>query len=804
MRSGGSSIAVLLVIIMLLSLCGEVQGVSGAQEDPFSSGIRDAALYFLHVPVFKNIGDIYPYKRGGVSFGWVGGIIYVYQQFAFTAVPDEQANLYAALIMSQALSDQNFVKFSSSERSNLSLRVKSISKWLISERLPNGLWASDVSGRCVDTTYSSSAIKMLVYGRIAGVLEEDVDDVIMKALSEMISLQDRSGGWASQPDSPIPSRINPNPLHTARVLNSLLLAKRVGYYVSGMDSSIRRAVEYLQNSAVTSGNETYWSGSPMKDSEVASALAQAAMQGYSVNGRVLKGSAEFFKEALEEGYESTLIGKALLLTALIKLSALGVTDTYDILSSWSPLAETIARSRNSDGLPLYGVMPFLGMRCQETCTALTFLEWWLRASSVSLSVSFERGLLPGYTNVTVENSTVVLSVLVKNNLNTKPIELELMSTCSEVLSPLNKSNKATLDIGPAGGKQIHLVYSTPLKLLAPHPAYVLLTVKDPYSKTFLYSKYVSFEVVRNSNVRIVTVEIKDKTLNLDSSTTVTLSIENVGDVPATGIKIVEKLDPTFELVPETSLNGTALILETKEKGAFYIPALGPGRRLTYVYEVRAVSSPPGKNNVSTTILTYTDALGRVRSTRAVVCATVYRPLLSLTSMGSSSLQLEWGSTYNLKWEVRNTGNAPAKNISVKFSPGEALSIKSVEGYPYTVEPDGSVHVVIGDLKQMESKEVVLKVKASDFYPSVSTPSYISADMTYKDNLGRFLKGYEVTHMVNIKVVISTFAVILMVLSTAIAAGLVILRLRIRSRTVKRTSPFVRKKKAFGGRRKGWP
>ncbi len=803
MRSGNSLIAALLVIIMLLSLCG-AQEVLGAQEDPFSSGIRAAALYFLQVPTFKNIGDIYPYKKGGASFGWVGGIIYVYQQFAFTAIPDEQANLYAALIMSQALSDQNFVKFTPDERNNISFYVKSISKWLISERLSNGLWASDVSGTYVDTTYSSGAIKMLIYGRMDGILGEDVDSVITKALSEMISLQDKSGGWAYQPGSPIPSRINPDPLYTARVLDALLLAKRVGYYTPGIDSSIKKAVEYLENSATTSGNKTFWSGSPIKDSEIASVLAQAAMQGYSVNEKVLKGAAEFFKETLEEGTEDTLVGKALLLTALVKLSALGVIDTYDVLSSWSPLAETIARSRNSDGLPPYGIMPFLGMRCQETYTVLVFLEWWLRASSVSLSIAFEKGLLPGYTNVTVENSTVVLSVLVKNNLNTKKIRLELISTCSEVLSPLNKSNKAVLDIEPGGKKQVHLVYSTPPKLLAPYPAHVLLTLRDPYSKTFLYSKYVSFDVVRNSNVKIVTFELKDKSLNLDSSTTVTLSIENVGDVPATGIKVIEKLDPTFELVPEASLNGTALVLDTKQKGAFYIPTLGPGKRLTYIYEVRAVSSPPGKNNVSTTVVTYTDALGRVKDVRATIYATVYRPLLSLTLAGPSNIQLEWGATYDLRWEIRNTGNALAKNISVKFSPGEALSIKSVKGYPYTVEPDGSVNVIIGDLKQMESKEVVLVVKASDFYPSINTLSYINADMTYKDNLGRFLEGYEVAHMVNVRVVISTFAIVLIVLAVAVIAGLIVLRLRVRSRAVKRASPFVRKKKAFGGRRRGWP
>ncbi|RSN74690.1 hypothetical protein [Candidatus Methanodesulfokora washburnensis] len=715
-----------------------------AQQDPLAlsaEGIRLSAHYFLSIPSYSNIADV-------KAFGWVGGIIFTYQPYAFSAVPDDYSNLYAGLIMSEALLHKGFVSFN---EGNLSAKIKGIVDYFLSKRTRN-LWTSEASGYYIDVKFSSNVLLLLSNAQALGII--DAENEIKNAAYSLVKLQDKSGGWAPQPESYY--QREPDPLTTSYVLSALIAVRKL--YDVNVDDNIRSAITYLEQKASSTG----WLD-PVKDSIIVSSLIEAEMLGFDVDQNLLSKVASELKQHITSNPAPT-IDNAVVFGGLLRLASAGILDTEDVLSSFSGIAVSIARAVNKDGLPPYGYTPFIWTRCQETYDVLRFFEAWLRSSSITVMVSALSGFIS--ENKTVENSTLKLQVLVKNNLE-REMKLKLLSDPSDPIT-----GKASLDmsINPGSSSSVELQFKTPPKLQQPRDSRIRLTLIDPLTKEFLYTKIIVVRVLRDANIAIVQKKVDRQSMSLKDTALVVLAIENQGDIPAVQVKIAERLGAGFDVIGKD--NGTAIVVQTQQKGFYFLEKMDPWQRITFIYTVKASSPPPGVNNLSTTSIEYVKALGSTGSTESQIKVNITRPLISLIPE-DQQVRMEWGALRNMTFRIENTGNAEARDIEIKFVPGEGISLSAKGG---RVDPDGSVHLYVGNLSPMNSIKVYVAAKASDLYPSLDLKTYVKSELSYKDNMGRFLDEYRLSAMTYVDMVMSTFAMIIISIVVLIIAAIAVLRI----------------------------
>jgi hypothetical protein len=715
-----------------------------AQQDPLAlsaEGIRLSAHYFLSIPSYSNIADV-------KAFGWVGGIIFTYQPYAFSAVPDDYSNLYAGLIMSEALLHKGFVSLN---EGNLSAKIKGIVDYFLSKRTRN-LWTSEESGYYIDVKFSSNVLLLLSNAQALGII--DAENEIKNAAYSLVKLQDKSGGWAPQPESYY--QREPDPLTTSYVLSALIAVRKL--YDVNVDDNIRSAITYLEQKASSTG----WLD-PVKDSIIVSSLIEAEMLGFDVDQNLLSKVASELKQHITSNPAPT-IDNAVVFGGLLRLASAGILDTEDVLSSFSGIAVSIARAVNKDGLPPYGYTPFIWTRCQETYDVLRFFEAWLRSSSITVMVSALSGFIS--ENKTVENSTLKLQVLVKNNLE-REMKLKLLSDPSDPIT-----GKASLDmsINPGSSSSVELQFKTPPKLQQPRDSRIRLTLIDPLTKEFLYTKIIIVRVLRDANIAIVQKKVDRQSMSLKDTALVVLAIENQGDIPAVQVKIAERLGAGFDVIGKD--NGTAIVVQTQQKGFYFLEKMDPWQRITFIYTVKASSPPPGVNNLSTTSIEYVKALGSTGSTESQIKVNITRPLISLIPE-DQQVRMEWGALRNMTFRIENTGNAEARDIEIKFVPGEGISLSAKGG---RVDPDGSVHLYVGNLSPMNSIKVYVAAKASDLYPSLDLKTYVKSELSYKDNMGRFLDEYRLSAMTYVDMVMSTFAMIIISIVVLIIAAIAVLRI----------------------------
>jgi hypothetical protein len=746
----------LLIIFMLLLLPMEP---ALAQQDPLAlsaEGIRLSAHYFLSVPSYSNMADI-------KAFGWFGGIIFTYQPYLRLSVPDDYSNLYAGLIMSEALLHRGFVSL---DEGNLSAKIKGIVDYFLSKRT-RGLWTSEESSYYIDVKFSSNVLLLLSNAQALGIINAEND--IKNAAYSLVKLQDKSGGWAWQPESYYQK--NPDPLTTSYALSALIAVRKL--YDVNVDDNIRGAITYLEQKASSTG----WLD-PIKDSIIVSSLIEAEMLGFDVDQNLLSRVASELKQYITSNPAPT-IENAVVLGGLLRLASAGVLDTEDVLSSFSGIAVSIARTVNKDGLPPYGRMPFISKRCQETYDALRFFEAWLRSSSITVMVSPLSGFIS--ENKTVENSTLKLQVLVKNNLE-REMKLKLLSDPSD---PITGKASIDMDINPGSSSSVELQFKTPPKLQQPRDSRIRLTLIDPLTKEFLYTKIIVVKVLRDANIAIVQKKVDRQSMSLKDTALVVLTIENQGDVPAVQVKIAEKLGAGFDVIGTD--NGTAIVKQTQQKGFYFLEKMDPGERKTYIYTVKASSPPPGPNILSTTSIEYVKALGSTGVTESPpIKVNITRPLISLTPE-DQQVRMEWGAISNITFKIENTGTAEARDIEVKLVPGEGVSLLEVKLVPgegvslpakgvVRKEPDGSINLYIGNLSPMGSVKIYVTVKASDLYPSLDLKTYVKSELSYKDNIGRSEPEYTLSAITYKDMVISTFAMIIISIVVLIIVAIAVLRI----------------------------
>ncbi len=752
-------------------------------------------------PVYGSTSDI---PQG--SYGFVNGIFYVDKSgFTFGPIPDLEMNIYASLILSEALQASNFMGFDPRDVSRAKERLASINTWILDNAKAGGLWGSDVSGRLVDVYFSSLAIRSVAGALSTGALPKEKLNDLARAVSQLIKYQDKGGGWGRIPEADVFQLKEPAPDITAQTLKSILAARETGIKASGLDNSIRKAISYLEGTARKSRDFVYWqekgSSSAQITGDVADALAEAMFQGFDVDSDIVQGVINYLENYVKESYSSGSydIFTGLALNALAKFSSLGFLETDKFVSSWEPLIEDLARTIKPDGL--FTNLPFIWLRYSFTYTYVSIFAYWLRVSSISSQAYFVGGYGSYNPPVVVEGTDITLKIKVENKIG-KALAL-LMSL--DVGSPAIVKTSLPSRIALAGGKykEFSVKIAAPDKIPSPKNVSVKLYIKDSSGKP-LFTKALSFRILRNPRLSLESKVVHPTAVQIRKPVNVTLTMSNIGDLPISDISIIEKLGAGFELVTNFPGNGTALVTSTNSLGSYVIPTpLKPGSKMTLIYQVMPTDVAPGPQTVSTTLITYTDARGETHNISKEVKVTVLRPYVILSS-NATSLKMEWDEEKSLIIAVSNTGNEDATDVELKVATGEGVNL-NLSMVPKNVlmrpNPDGSMLLRIDKLKSGDTLSIPLRLKATNFYPATELGSFLSIGYDYKDSIGRSMPYYSGSTIVKIDITVSKNFIYLVSVIILVVAALLAIRIYNRSRRARRerTSPLIRAPRKRKGR-----
>ncbi len=770
---------------------------------------REVIEHAIEGPL-KNVSSVPDYEssseipQGG--YGFVNGVLYVDKSgFTFGPIPDLEMNIYASLILSEALQVSNFMDFGEREVSQAKTRLSSIDRWILDNAKAGGLWGSDSSGRLVDVYFSSLAIRAAAGALSSGALPKDKLDDLARAVSQLIKYQDKGGGWGRMPEADVFQLKEPSPSITACVLKSILAAREAGIKASGLDTSIKKAISFLEGTARRSKDLVYWqekkSSSIQVTGDVADALAEAMFQGFDVDEDKIQGVINYLSNYVKEAYSSGTydIFTGLALNALAKFSSLGFLETDKFVSSWEPLIEDMARTIKPDGL--FTDYPFIWLRYSFTYTYVSIFSYWLRVSSISSQAYFIGGYGGFNPPVVVEGTDIMLKIKVENKIS-KPLDLLMkLDVGSPAIMKSTLPSKLTLP----GGKyrEFSVKIAAPDKIPSPANVSVKLYIRDNMGRP-LFTKTLSFRILRNPKLSLDSKIAHPTAVQLRKPINITLMMSNIGDLPISDISIIEKLGAGFELVTSFPGNGTALVTSTNSLGSYVIPTpLKPGSRMALVYQVMPTDVAPGPQVVSTTIITYTDARGESHNISKEVKVTVLRPYVILSS-NTTSLKMEWDEEKGLVLAVSNTGNEDATDVELKVSTGEGIDL-NLSMVPKDIlmrpNPDGSMLLRIDKLKSGDTLSMPFRLKATNFYPATELGSFVSIGYDYKDAIGRSMPYYSGSMIVKISVTVSENFIYLISAIILVITALIAIRIYNRSKRTrsKRTSPLVSPSRRKKGR-----
>lgn len=787
-----STLPLLLTIMLLLQVPSYAHGQT--TRDIIEQAVEAPLKSVSSVPVYNSPSDI---PQG--SYGFVNGVLYVDKSgFTFGAIPDLEINIYASLILSEALQASNFMDLDERDVSRAKGRLASMTTWMLDRAKTGGLWGSDVSGRLVDVSFSSQAIRAIAGALSVGALPEDRMKDLATAVSQLIRLQSEGGGWGRMPEADVFQLKEPSPSITAQALRAVLAAREVGIKASGLDTSIRKAISYLEATAKKSKDFVYWqeekSSSVQVTGDVADALAEAMFQGFDVDENIVKGVIKYLESNVKEAYSSGTyeITTALALNALAKFSSLGYLETDKFVTSWEPLLVDLASTIRPDGL--FTNLPFIWLRYAYTYTYVSIFAYWLRVSSISSQAYFVGGYGDYSPPVVVEGTEIILKVKVENKI-AKSLSL-LMDLNVDPPAILSSSPPSKITLSGGKAKEFSLKISAPDKISSPKNVTVRLFIKEASSGKPLFTKSLSFKILRNPQLSLESKVANPTTVQLRKPINVTLTMSNLGDLPISDISIVEKLGTGFELVTNFPGNGTALVTSTNSLGSYVLPSpLAPGAKLTLVYQVIPTDVSPGPQTVSTTLITYSDARGDTHNLSKEVKVTILRPYVILSS-NSSSLRMEWDEEKSLILAVSNTGNEDATEVELKISTGEGITL-NLSLVPKDVllrpNPDGSILLRIDRLKSGDTVSIPVKLKATNFYPATELGSFVSIGYEYKDSIGRSMPQFSDSTIIKVSVVVSKNFIYLISAIILVIAALIAIRLYNRarkSRETRRVSPLI--------------
>ncbi|MCS7102440.1 MAG: hypothetical protein NZ992_00990 [Candidatus Korarchaeum sp.] len=781
----------LLLLLLITVPTNAVQSQNSVIENAVEKPMESVA----RVPEFKSISEV---PRG--SYGFVNGVLYVDKSgFTFGAIPDLEFNIYASLIIGEALQAYNFADLDPSTVAAAKSRLSSIASWLV-QSASEGAWGSDVSGRLVDTYFTSLAVKAIALAITSGSLPKEKLSALSSSVSKLISLQDEGGGWGRIPQADVFQYKQPTPTVTAAALKALLTAREAGLKVP--DASVNEALSYFAATSSRSGNMVYWEEPKSKTlyvtSEVADAIAEALYQGYSFDNSLLSGLINYLEASVKQAYSSGTYDymTAAALSVLAKFSSLGYLETDKLISNYEAVIVDLANTIRPDGL--FTDFPFIWLRYSYTYPYVAVFVNWLRVSSVSSTAYFVGGYGEYSPTVLVEGTSLNLKVSVANKIS-KP--LSLIASVS-VQPPASLSDKGEVKFNLDGGKEREFTFkiAAPDGLTSAQNVSIKMILREANSSKPIFAKSLPLRLVRNPVLNLESKVATPSSVQLRKPVNVTITFSNRGDLPITDLTFVEKLASGFELVTTFPGNGTALVTSTSSLGSYVMPQpLAPGSKVTLVYQAMPVDAPPGPQAVSTTFITYTDARGERHNSSKEVKVTVLRPYLVLSS-NASSLSMEWDEEKVLLVAISNVGNEDATEVSVKLSAGEGLSLNLSmvpEEVMYKPNPDGSLYLRVDKVASGSTITLPVRVKATNFYPSHELGSFVTLSYEYKDAIGRSMSGYSGSNIVKVTLLVSKTFLYMISAIVIVIALLIAIRIRNRARASPKRSPLLLERRKRG-------
>ncbi len=790
MKAIKASTLVFMLIFLLSHLTFNVQS---ANTDNIVKAISEPVKKVVNFPTYESPSEIY-----GGGYGYVGGVLYVYKSsFTFVAIPDIGMNTYASLILGEGLKVKEFIDLGNLEGAAKN-KLASMTSWLLDNSV-GGLWRSETSGSLPDVYLSALVIKSIAYSYEQGLLPKEKEGDFVRSVSALISLQSQGGGWGAVPGSNIAEQKEPDPEVTAQVLSTLVAVKSAGLNIPGLDTAINKAISFLEGTAKKGGGKTYWS-IPRRNTfqitaEISNSLADALILGYKLrDNSLIKGIINYLEPKAKESYSAGTydIATAEAVTALAKLSALGYIDTEAFVQSWLPMIEDFALSIRPDGL--FGNEPFIWLRLYTTMLHLNVFSYWVRMTCLSMNAYLVGGYGDYNPPVVIEGTGITLKISLKNKVSSK-LNLGISVGVDPPAKISSTANKA-ITLSPGKSTELSIKILVPDKIPNKKNVTVYLYVKEGNPLKPLLAKTLNFLAVRNPEIIIKAKTINPNRVSLKEPVTITLKIQNTGDLPLSNVKITEILNKGFTVVPGG--NGTVLLSSSESLGSYVLSSpIGPGEIITFSYKVQAEDVPPGPQQVSRTVLMYTDARGETHNKTADVSITVLRPLVSLT-YNATEMVIEWDSSKTVVASLSNSGNEDATDLSIGISPGEGIRLNLTalpEGVYIKPNPDGSFTLKIKRIKAGESLSLPISVKATNFYPSLDLGTYLSIKYEYKDSKGRNMPSFSGSGLVKLRVVASQSFFIIIALITAVVIVLVAIRVynrrKIARREERRASPFIR-------------
>ena len=653
-----------------------------------------------------------------------------------------------------------------------------------------GLWFGN-EGNIIEIDPASTGIlRALLWATTAGLLSPD-DPKLISSLSALISAQKQDGGWPINPVNPsAPSFTQSNPLVTAHVLSVLIRAYSLGMgkRVSGLTSSINKAIDYLEGGAIRSGGEVYWNEVGYRGftkdrlevtAEVSDALARAALQGFDVDQSILAGAAKYLISYISM-YQPDWDVAVPILHTLLRMSSLGIIDTKEVKVHARMYIDIILENQDPDS-GLWSPPGSLG----DILTSLIFsseiarfLLDWSKISTIDLRLS-AAGL--GYYDTydpprLVEGGELKVSLSVLNEAPYSrmfavevraPPDMEVVSNTTNPFDVSAYGNGSYVVTLRAAGAVEGL---TTLRLT--------FLLKDAASGTVLFTRYFTVALARIGRLEILSKTVTPANVSLGGVVTVSVSMRNRGDVPVEGCVIREILGEGFELLAQGA--NYSEVAQAATTGYPYLSFIEPDQTISYTYVVRASNAPPGTVLLSRTSVEYSDALGNPRNVTRESTVTVLRPLVYL-ELNSSEVEMQWGEARRVSVSVSNDGNAPSKEIVLLITgiPDASISVVSYPPNSTVTSPSTRERrVEVGPLEPGETISLVLEVKANSIYFTPRISDVITVSMKYSDPAGQFFKGFSENQAFQVTVVMSkTFKILLAALGIIVALLLVI---RIRS------------------------
>ena len=623
--------------------------------------------------------------------------------------------------------------------------ARSLADWLLnksSDRI-GGLWASS-QARFIDVERSYYVLSGLVEAVRAGVLSP-TDPALLMSLSSLMGVQNGDGGWGYYPGMTElgPPYCESNIYVTSLALDILLRAYEAGVRPTGIEGSIEKGIDFLQGALTVDGEEAYWQGAfhpavgnieaPVLSGYAGRALALASFLGFDVSTLYLEKVANYLSGVLTTGGPHWIqAGPSL--EALMLLSSLGLYDFSEFKPVANRYVDQMLANRNQFGAWGGGAVPDI---LAASLPIVRFLVKWLRVAPISITLSVTGTGIVQAANATkgekwvVESSEITCALTVANEGSYERV----FSIQAEIPPDLEVVSEegAAMSLQPGQSSTYELKLRAPAEVASPITLMLRFVIVDELSGEALFSRRVYVRVLRNAELVLVAKQVNPPQAGLGDLITVTVSFKNSGDVSVPGCTVREILGEGFTLMAESQ--NYSMVAMASQSGYPMMEPIRPGQTVTYSYVVKVGDAPPGPALLSKTVLEYVDALGNSRDLSREMNVSITRPLV-LLSVDRTKLELEWGETGSVKAILRNDGNAPSAQVSLRVRAPRDVDLNiSTEGSVSKVSPS-EYFVDLGELPPGETAVVTVGVSARQFYFSPSIRGDVSIEMKYSDQDGQ--------------------------------------------------------------------